>query len=85
MLEVKVGDKIRGLDFEFCTDKYIEGTVVAIEPVLHPVGGFPMYDAYHINIEVDSPGTEWEGRRVGDVGYIPVETMMDFDGRVTKL
>jgi hypothetical protein len=37
-----------------------------------------MYDGYTINIEED--GADFG--RVGDIGYIPFETSMDYDERV---
>jgi hypothetical protein len=38
-----------------------------------------MYEAYTVEIDTD---TMDGARRVGDTGYIPFESSMDYDGRV---
>ena len=75
----EVGDRIRGYDFQFSKDYYIEGKVVAKGSIYHPTEGFYMYEAYTVEIDTD---TMDGASRVGDTGYIPFESSMDYDGRV---
>ena len=73
-----VGDCIRAYDFRGGKDYYIEGVVMSKGAIQTPTGQY-MYEGYTISIDVDTmPG----GTRRGDVGYVPFETTLDYDGRI---
>ena len=73
-----VGDRIRAYDFRGGKDYYIEGTVMSKGSIQTPSGQY-LYEGYTISIDVDTmPG----GERVGDVGYVPFETTLDYDDRI---
>ena len=76
----KVGDVIRGYDFESSKDYFIEGKVVAKDWVIRD--GMKLYKAYHIEIARDGLNEDASGKRVGDIGYIPMESMFDYDDRI---
>lgn len=81
----QVGDKIRAFDFQPIPgrdDHFIIGTVIAKGPINHPVEGFYMFDGY--TIEITGADSETDSR-IGDTGYVPFESMMDYDGRVENL
>ena len=73
-----IGDTIRSYDFRGM-DEHIQGTVVAKGWITHPTTGQELYKGYTISIEKDTLGT---GSRVGDTGYVPYESTLDYDGRV---
>jgi hypothetical protein len=73
----QVGDRIRAYDFRGGKDYYIEGRVTAKGAIRSPQGGYMLYEGYTIDIDVDTLGG-----RVGDEGYVPFETSMDYDDRV---
>ena len=72
-----VGDTIRAYDFQGNREAFIQGRVIA-KGAIHTPNGVYMYDGYSIQIEKD--GADWD--REGDVGYVPFETSLDYDGRV---
>ena len=78
----KVGDVIRALDFESrperYPDTYLEGVVLREEAT---GGGLGRRAAYVIHILNDSGDAN--GRRVGDVGFVPFELDWEFDNRIT--
>ena len=85
----QVGDKILAYDFEPMftrDDRFIIGTVVAKGPIHAFVADLGrevyLYDGYTIEITGASRETD---SRIGDTGYVPFETMMDYDGRVENL
>jgi len=81
----QVGDVIRGYDFrpapeknkDEYPDRYIQGKVIDTKEMRQ---GAAMYV-----IEIDNDSGKTSGGRVGDIGYIPHETLFDFDGRVVKV
>ena len=73
-----IGDRIRAYDFMGRKDAYIEGVVTAKGAIKNEEGAYMLYDGYTIGIDKD--GAEFG--RVGDIGYIPFETSMDYDDRV---
>lgn len=76
-----VGQTIKSYDFMGMTDRYIVGKIIAKGDIKHPEYGMVMYAGYTIEITEDSG--EFEGGRVGDVGYVPFETsMMEYDERI---
>ena len=76
-----LGETIKSYDFRGMDDRYIVGKIVDKGMIKHPVHGFEMYAGYTIEITEDSG--EFEGGRVGDVGYVPFETdFMEYDNRV---
>lgn len=81
----KIGDSIRAYDFEprnlaDYPDMFVEGEILNI--VTHPSGA----KCFLILCTNDSNAPTLEYRnRVGAEVYIPMETGMDFDTRVTKL
>lgn len=81
----QVGDKIRAYDFQPIRgqhEHFIIGTVVAKGPIHHPVEGFYMFEGY--TIEITGADSE-DDSRIGDTGYVPFESMFDYDGRVENL
>lgn len=81
----KVGDTIRGLDFEprpGRADCYIEGPVVEVRSAEeHARQTGRWYGCYVIRIERDTMADD-QHTRVGDLGFVPFETTFDFDDRV---
>jgi hypothetical protein len=84
---IEVGDLIKGFDFEPCPgrpDMYVVGIVEWIG-MREPEG----YLAYQIRTVYDSydkcSTNKCATSRVGKVVYVPVQTSMDYDGRVTKV
>jgi hypothetical protein len=71
-----VGDRIRAYDFRGGKDYYIEGVVMSKGSIQSPQGHM-LYEGYTISIDVDTLGG-----RLGDVGYVPFQTTMDYDGRI---
>lgn len=67
-----IGDTIRAYDFFGNRDAYIEGKIVFKGWIEHPVTGAELYKGYMIEIEKDTLG-----KREGDTGYVPFETVMD--------
>jgi len=76
----QVGDVIRALDFQG-QPYYIQGRVLK-KGAVHTRSGVYLYDGYHISIEQDTLG---EGSRVGDIGYVPFETALDYEDRVQRV
>jgi len=76
----EVGDRIRGYDFESSKDYFIEGIVTAKGWIKHPETGVELYKGYTINIDKD--GVKNEGKRTGDIGYVPFESTFDYDERI---
>jgi len=82
----KVGEKIRAEDFEPCPGRgacYIEGGIVAVN---RAGNSQRPYSHYVISISKDVfDGVEQldlSHSRLGDIGYVPMETSMDWDSRV---
>lgn len=73
-----IGDTIRAYDFMGNKDAYIEGVVTAKGAIKTPEGAYTLYEGYTIDIVKD--GADFG--RVGDEGYIPFETSLDYDDRV---
>ena len=72
----QVGDRIRAYDFRGGKDYYIEGIVTA-KGAITTLRGVLMYTGYTIDVDVDTLGG-----RVGDEGYVPFETSLDYDDRI---
>jgi len=71
-----VGSRIKAYDFppiEGCKKYFIEGTVESISDSFGVKG-------YIVRVEFDSYGA-----RLGSTVFVPMETSMDFDIRVTAL
>jgi hypothetical protein len=78
----EVGDRIRAYDFEGRDDCYVEGTVVSKDTEGRNKG----FAAFVIVVEVDGwPKHVNGGSRVGLTTYVPMESMMDWDGRVVNV
>lgn len=76
-----VGQTIKSYDFRGMTDRFIVGKIIEKGMIKHPTLGVDLYEGYTIEITEDSG--EFEGGRVGDVGYVPFETdFMEYDERV---
>jgi hypothetical protein len=87
VMKIEVGDLIKGFDFQPCPgrpDMYVVGIVRKIGMV-EPEG----YFAYHIDCVYDSYDKESKNvclsSRVGKTVFVPVQTSMDYDGRVSKV
>lgn len=80
---IEVGDLIRAYDFEPCPgrpDMYVVGIVKDIGWIRNE------YIGYTIDCVFDSLSKEIpKASRVGATVYVPVQTSMDYDGRVTKV
>lgn len=78
----KIGDRLRAYDFEPTEGRnvhyFAEGSVVGI----HDAVGEERYKAYEIICEND---TLFDGARNGERVFVPMETLFDFDTRVTKI
>jgi len=81
--KIEVGDLIRAYDFEPITgrpDMYVVGIVKEIGWIRNE------YIGYTIDCVFDSLTREIpKASRVGATVYVPVQTSMDYDGRVTKV
>lgn len=77
-----IGDRLRAYDFEPRTDRkihyYAEGYVVGIYDAVGP----EKYKAYEILCDND---TLFNGKRIGERIFVPMETIFDYDERVTVL
>ena len=71
----KKGDTIKAFDFERKKDHYISGKITGTEVR----NGAKVYV-----IKVTNDSGKTSGGRVGDTGYVPMETSMDYDGRIVK-
>ena len=71
----KKGDTIKSFDFKGKKDRYISGKITGMEMRQGA-------KVYVIKITNDSGKTS--GGRVGSTGYVPMETSMDYDGRIVK-
>jgi hypothetical protein len=79
---IEVGDLIRAYDFEPCPgrpDMYVVGIVRDIGWVRNE------YIGYTIDCVYDTMFAGPITSRVGRTVYVPVQTSMDYDGRVTKI
>ena len=83
---IEVGDLIRAYDFEPCpgrADMYVVGIVKEIGWIRNEFIGFTIdcvfdsYDKESSNVKLTS--------RVGKEVNVPVQTLFDYDGRVTKI
>lgn len=74
----KIGDRIRAYDFFGRKDAFIEGIIIDKGPIKNEEGAYMLFDGY--SIKIDKDGAEFG--RVGDIGYIPFETSLDYDNRV---
>lgn len=78
-----VGDVIKAFDFLPMKDRddmFMFGKVIAKGEVRNPHNGIYMFDGYTIEIL----GTDKNTRdRIGDIGYVPYCTMLDFADRIT--
>ena len=83
----KVGDKIRAYDFEPLYPRparYIEGVVKQVIDESHPDFKNLHYFAYHVTVTKDTLG-EGEHSRVNYEVLVPMETSMDYIGRIVNL
>lgn len=87
--KIEVGDLIKAFDFEPIPgrpDYYVVGIVERIGEVNFPAD---RYFGYQIRTVYDSYDRESANKcatsRVGKVVYVPVQTVLDYDGRVTKV
>ena len=71
----KKGDTIKAFDFERKKDHYISGKITGTEVR----NGAKVYV-----IKVTNDSGKTSGGRVGNIGYVPMETSMDYDGRIVK-
>ena len=74
----EIGDVIKAFDFEPMADReecFLIGKVTAKGRTEYG------YDAFTVEV-LESPGFEV---RVGATMYVPFESFMDYDGRVTKV
>lgn len=84
--KIEVGDLIRAYDFEPCpgrADMYVVGIVKEIGWIRNEYIGYTIdcvYDSYDKD-SANKPLTS----RVGHEVYVPVQTLFDYDGRVTKV
>lgn len=81
----EIGDTIKAFDFEPMEgrdDVFTIGKVVAKGMVYRSFDGveYPMYKAYTIKVTASD---KWSKRRKGELIYVPFESSMDYDGRVT--
>ncbi len=78
---VKIGDRVRAYDFEPMPGRkeiFIEGTVFDVRTTYE--GKFFM-----VQCESDPTAPSEEYSRVGREVYVPMETMLDFDTRISVL
>lgn len=80
---ITVGDCIKAFDFEPCKgrpDMYVVGIVREIGWIRNE------YIGYTIDCVYDSLAQEHpQHSRVGQTVYVPVQTLFDYDGRVTRI
>jgi hypothetical protein len=82
---IDVGDLIRAYDFEPCpgrADMYVVGIVREIGWIRNEYIGYTIdcvYDSY------DKESSNVTFSRVGKKVFVPVQTLFDYDGRVTKV
>lgn len=87
MLQVEIGDVIRGYDFKPMVgrgDSYVEGVVEAVRDTSQ------YFNAYRIVVTKDVFGGEDQpkgnGSRVGEIVYVPWKVdFMEYQGRVMNL
>jgi len=80
---LEIGQQIKAFDFEPMKgrpDKFIEGQITGIST---DVG----YNAFVVRCSKDSwdDNGDTKGSRVGQVVYVPMETPMDYDERITVI
>lgn len=85
--QFKIGESIKAQDFEPLEGRpefYVEGEILAIDTSCSE-----MPYAYYLIIataETDFKGQrKTEGGRIGQHIYVPMETGMDWDSRITKI
>jgi hypothetical protein len=82
---ITIGDCIKAFDFEPCKgrpDMYVVGIVKDIGWIRNEYIGFTIDCVYDSVAEsVNKP----EYSRVGQTVYVPVQTLFDYDGRVTRI
>ena len=83
---IEVGDLIRAYDFEPIAgrpDMYVVGIVKDIGWIRNE------YIGYTIECVYDSYDKQWDAHaeqsRVGRMVYVPVQTTLDYEGRVTRI
>ena len=81
----QIGDTIRAYDHQPIpgrTERYVEGVVTSkgMIPYRDFAGG---YAAYTITVTVDATFTKPDHNRIGVDVYVPYESDMDYDGRVS--
>ena len=85
---IEVGDLIRAYDFEPCPgrpDMYVVGIVKKIGWIRNEYIGYTI-DCVYDTIMAKAKGVnEPEVSRVGCEVFVPVQTLFDHDGRVTKI
>lgn len=74
----QIGDRIRAYDFRGMKDAFIEGVIIDKGPIKNEEGAYMLFDGY--TIQIDKDGADFG--RVGDLGYVPFETSLDYDDRV---
>jgi hypothetical protein len=85
--KIEIGDLIRAYDFEPCpgrSDCYVVGVIREIGWIGNEYIGYTIdcvYDTMAKAAGVD----EAKCSRVGRTVYVPVQTSMDYDGRVTRI
>ena len=86
MLQVKVGDIIRGYDFKPMVgrnDCFVEGTVVEVSDVSR---GYQAYKIACTRDYFDGQDHTGEGSRVGQFVFVPYRVdFMEYPGRVMNL
>lgn len=84
---IEVGDLIKAFDFEPCPgrpDCYVVGVVKEIGWIRNEYIGYTI-DCVYDTMAKAAGVNEAEVSRVGREVYVPVQTLFDYDGRVTKV
>lgn len=84
---IEVGDLIRAYDFEPCpgrADCYVVGIVKEIGWIRNEYIGYTI-DCVYDTMAKAAGVNEAEVSRVGREVFVPVQTLFDYDGRVTKV
>ncbi|MDB6010592.1 MAG: hypothetical protein JWL65_2842 [Gammaproteobacteria bacterium] len=81
----QIGQTIRAQDFEQQGNRcYIEGPILEVHPTGHNARGYAHY-VIRITADCWDGNRVSEGGRIGDIGYIPMESTLDWEGRVTLI
>lgn len=84
---IGIGDCIKAFDFEPCKgrpDCYVVGIVKEIGWIRNEYIGYTI-DCVYDSMPEAANVSALECSRVGRTVYVPVQTLFDYDGRVTKV